>query len=336
MARLNIEDRFFAESCRYRKLARLMNWTEEQAIGHLIKLWYHSQSEMEYKVDSEDIVDWSDVSPKEGSEYLNALCHKRVRFCDLLNDGRYIIRGNKKHVDSLRKYKERTEKGNRTKEKNKQKNKKVAPKIQNCHSENRGLNLLEYKETAAYAMPEQTLSDPKAPTNTNTNTNINKVYVKKNIYKKNDTAGEGEDKTEKPNTPPKKKVTTSKQKPQTKTWSPQNRFANVFGRLIDLEPYRAVLDVPKDEIHLTRYMSDYDLSLEELEKIAIDFFNHYESQQHLLNKNVRSRFTTFCRNFADWRNKGIRRTASKNNQVDSTRWAKSKPVPEDQHEDIPF
>lgn len=110
MARLNIEERFFADSIRYQMLAKMMGWPDEDlGIGKLAKLWHFSQSAERVEADGEEICVWANVF-EDQDRFLNVMCHKFVRFLVLQPNGLYRICGNKEQIDNLSTFKKRAKK----------------------------------------------------------------------------------------------------------------------------------------------------------------------------------------------------------------------------------
>ena len=309
MARVSIEDKFFSEDSRWRKLARLMGWTESEAIGHLVFLWHSSQDEEEYVADGDDICDWSRLEPGDDeTKYLNAMAHRRVRYLDLRPDGKYIIRGNDKHIKVLRAYRDRAARTNKKRE------------------ERKLAYLLESERgTLTSDVSSDSTTDDNGPRYTKANAKANaKAIAKANkpdIYIGKNSTDEEPAKKDPPcldeqqplfdeeKTAPKEKPAKKKTKARITTWSPDNAFASVFTLLNKLERYRMVFDVSKDTAQLAKYLDEYKISPQELREQVDAFVDYWQDDEAKLSK-PRGRLTTWMGNFRDRKNE---RNARANN-----------------------
>ncbi len=272
MARLGIEDKFFSEDSRWRKLARIMGWTEAQAIGHLVFLWHSSQDEEEHIADGDDICDWArlDIGTDE-TKFLNALCHKRVRYTDLLPSGKYLIRGNRDHIKVLQAYRNRAKRTNA---------KRLDRKIARLQGSERPTL------QAAERPPDDTrndLEDGQRHTNANANANANATLLRnvKGVQGEEgpSTLSLGEEgKNSIPPSKGKENKPKSNPKPKTKTWAADNPFSGIFTLLNQLKPYKLVFDTPVDEKSIRQWMDSYQINKVTLQKEVTHFVSYYHGK----------------------------------------------------------
>jgi hypothetical protein len=101
LARVNVEESAFVMA---RRLAFQMGWDEDQALGKLTRFWHDSQAEEVAECEATDIAVWFKVDQTEAMRLLDALVNAKAVL--ELEDGRYRIRGNAKHIDNLKQRKE--------------------------------------------------------------------------------------------------------------------------------------------------------------------------------------------------------------------------------------
>lgn len=259
--RLNIEDRFFSERHRYLKLSKIMGWTEWEAIGHLVMLWHGSQGAEQIRATGEEICDWSEVYDNE-STYLNALCHKTVRYCDLLQDGNFLIRGSKKHVESLRRFRERSQKAHDGKLLKKQK------------------RLASSKQQADFKLPT---SAPQACPITITNTITNKDKSLSLIGGNSESpepveCQDNKDTSSNPEKVNNVKTSKSNSKPKIKTWREDHPYSRAFEYLTRLKPYKSIFDLPYDENKIREWLHVHQIDLARFEKECLKFADWYHEK----------------------------------------------------------
>jgi hypothetical protein len=102
------------------RLARLLGWSEVEAVGRLVFLWQDTQEIGLVVASAREIADWmmlDSVVP------IDRVMMAMVE-CDLLapfRDGKYRIRGNKKHIEKLEGYRERASLGGKVSARNRKK-----------------------------------------------------------------------------------------------------------------------------------------------------------------------------------------------------------------------
>jgi hypothetical protein len=102
MARVNIEERFFAEHRRLERFAKLMGWHRQRAQGCLLDLWHDSQEAMKSKGSAEEIAFWSRLDDlAETSKLVTSLSDRLVRFIRKAGPDLYEISGNSIQIKNL-------------------------------------------------------------------------------------------------------------------------------------------------------------------------------------------------------------------------------------------
>ncbi len=103
MARVNLEERFFAEASRLARVQLVMGWDRRSTIGMLVDLWHESQSASRIDGDAEEIADWALVyEPDLRPKVLPALL--KAGYIHAIGDGRYEIHGNREQLEGLAKH----------------------------------------------------------------------------------------------------------------------------------------------------------------------------------------------------------------------------------------
>jgi hypothetical protein len=263
--RLNIEERFFAESSRWKILARKMGWPENQAKGAMMTLWYHSQEAMMTHGDIDEICAWADVTDDQ-IKFVDCLCSKTVRYLISCQNGRYEISGNYVQIEAIRKVKDQRSKAGKA----------SAAKRQQKGDYNEPLN-----SRVTNRQPMQG------------NAMQSNAMQKKEKEKKENSASASD-------TPKSKQKLKSSQKARTRTWEPDHPWSGTFALLNQLEAYKVVFDVPTDDARLTQHMQRYEFSCTEIEQHVYSFVNYFRDTPSKL-KNPRGRLTTWLANQAKWK-----------------------------------
>lgn len=105
MARVNLEERFFADK-RFRVVAKVMGWHEDRARMRAITLWHQSQESLAHKATAQQICDWSDVELDEEDKLIEAYIRAKIivvaedEIAESEKDKLYEIIGNKVQIDS--------------------------------------------------------------------------------------------------------------------------------------------------------------------------------------------------------------------------------------------
>lgn len=108
--RVNIETTAFN---RAKRLGRKLGLSRAAALGHLAFLWHWSQDELAVEAGAEDIVNWFDEDSEidaDPNEIIKALVECRF-ISETVELGTFVIHGNDKHVESLKKLRQRAKKG---------------------------------------------------------------------------------------------------------------------------------------------------------------------------------------------------------------------------------
>lgn len=97
MARVNLEDRFFAES-RLDTLTRRLGWKRRATIGAIADLWHNSQEALRTKGTEEELIEWArmDEEPDEGKRFVAALV--RGKYIHAEGD-EFVIHGNEAQIE---------------------------------------------------------------------------------------------------------------------------------------------------------------------------------------------------------------------------------------------
>lgn len=284
--RVNLEERFFAESSRWRSLARLMGWYPNHAKGFLGTLWHGSQAVMETHGDIDEICAWGEEFD-DPQKLIDCLCHKTVRYLISCPNGRFEIVGNDEQIDGFKKHRALKSKA--------------------------GKASAAKRKATAVQQPFNTRSTDVQQNPTNA-IQCNAMQSNTIQIKKREIKDARSDSPPAQTTPPinsdlklgdpvpekKRKRKASTQKPRIKAWEPDNRFARSFTLLNTLEPYRACFDVPTDSAKLESHMDQYKLSVVDLDKQIYDFTHYYKDVVHKL-QNPRGRLTTWLANRARWK-----------------------------------
>jgi len=114
--RVGIDEQLFGS----RRLAKLASYFNDRkiAIGVLVLLWHESQNEEIEFATEDQIIDWTwcDHEPVPIVDYLVA-----TKFIEPAGDGTYLIKGNRKHIETLQKIRAGAVKGGKaTSAKNRQ------------------------------------------------------------------------------------------------------------------------------------------------------------------------------------------------------------------------
>jgi hypothetical protein len=105
MARVNVETRALAES-RLVEFMKEMKWRRPQAIGTLVLLWHDSQERLIINATKQQIIRWIDSkNSKEAEKTFQALLD--CEYIEALPEQLFKIKGNNKHVASLRSVRDR-------------------------------------------------------------------------------------------------------------------------------------------------------------------------------------------------------------------------------------
>lgn len=97
MARLNVEERYFAES-RGRHLSRFMGWEEPFALGVLAYIWHEAQERLRPTAMPTAIKTWSCLPADSADKFFEGLVE--FEFITELDSGEYEIHGCKEQIES--------------------------------------------------------------------------------------------------------------------------------------------------------------------------------------------------------------------------------------------
>ncbi len=108
MARVSLEDRFFAEAG-FRPMAIALGIHEHEVIGLMACLWHRSQAKLMVTCDIDDLSDWL----LRDYEFLSRFSAQCVRqgYLRQVEPGKFEIAGNASHVENLTRLKENAKKG---------------------------------------------------------------------------------------------------------------------------------------------------------------------------------------------------------------------------------
>lgn len=108
MARVSLEDRFFAEAG-FRPMAIALGLHEHEVIGLMACLWHRSQAKLMVTCDIDDMSDWL----LRDYEFLTRFSAQCVRqgYLRQIEPGKFEIAGNAAHVENLTKLKENAKRG---------------------------------------------------------------------------------------------------------------------------------------------------------------------------------------------------------------------------------
>jgi hypothetical protein len=101
VARVNVEESAFVMA---RRLAFSMRWDEDAALGKLARFWHDSQAEEVAECDKTDIAIYFRCSIDETESLIEALLDAKT--IKEQPNGRYLIRGNDKHIANLKERRE--------------------------------------------------------------------------------------------------------------------------------------------------------------------------------------------------------------------------------------
>lgn len=111
MARVNLEERVFGEA-RLGRLADLMGWDIQKALGALAFLWFESQDKLKVFCTAEEIILYARLKRKKDREgFIAALSHSEVGFIVENSEKLFEIRGNFSQIDNKLKNVDNSAKG---------------------------------------------------------------------------------------------------------------------------------------------------------------------------------------------------------------------------------
>lgn len=108
MARVNMEEKFFARTSRRRTASAVMGWDERTLIGALALLWHDSQAELRTHGTAEEIRAWS-LEPCDSKIIDAYVAGRYIRWDE--SAGQYEIEGNKEQIDGIVSKSENRKKG---------------------------------------------------------------------------------------------------------------------------------------------------------------------------------------------------------------------------------
>lgn len=109
MARVNVEERFFAEWNRIQIVANEMGWSRHQVIGVMVDIWHKSQGSFKAECTAQDLADWLIFDTYTVQKLVSAL--KRAKYLKETTAQQLSIAGNFEQINSAVNALDRSKKG---------------------------------------------------------------------------------------------------------------------------------------------------------------------------------------------------------------------------------